>query len=1148
MNKYEQDLLKDFNINLTILKSTFGQQAISRGVGYYRSGKVDHFEDIHDREGGGYSVVASVEGSDGYYYNTELGIYSIKNTLMVGSMCDCPVGRSCKHGIAVLLTFVEAMNTIDLGDDDSSEQLVDDWLTNFAQVEQVSKQGIVDVDDDDFVLTPPVVQSYHLVYLLDIKDLEYEDQKSGFRVQPMKAKALKNGGYGKAFKLKYDDVNTDNYSESKVYCNPTDKLAITTLTGASTYNPHNYSRFAASDLDKEFFLEGEIGQLSLDKILATNRCFWRTTKNKPFSKGEVRKILLTWVNKDKQIFCKIKSEPAIQALFQLEELCYIDEVKNQYGILQHDSLTMQQVIHLFSAPPIPEDKAVEVSEKLLQILPEAEVPLPEPIDITTIEINENKPVFQLKLHALPWRTTGDTSKLIHIASLSFSYADISIQPKNELELRRNTSIVLDKKTRYKIKRNNQQEMLAVERLHALGFKNWSHTTHTKQSGLLYMYLPGDNLADSVLNWDVFRRDNLPILEQEGWQVSIDDSFSLVVETLDDWQAEITESSEEGKSDWFEMRLGFELDGKSINMLPLVVDLLASSSSSEELHKSLQGKEHQLLQVGDYQWIKIATARILLILDTLLELYDTGALNSEGNLEFSKHGALHYGDLLTDSALNWKGAGELQELSNKLKDFSGIAQVAIPTALQAELRDYQKEGLNWLQFLRDYQLNGILADDMGLGKTVQALASLLKEQEAGRATLPSLVIAPTSLMSNWRREAEKFAPNMKVLILQGSDRKEKFADILNYDLVLTTYPLMIRDVDFYAGQSFHYLILDEAQAIKNSRSKTTQLIYALKANHLLCLTGTPIENHLGELWSMFHFLMPGYLGTQEKFNNLFRTPIEKHGDSIRGAQLRKRVQPFMLRRTKDLVAKDLPEKTEIILSVPLASKQRELYETVRLAMDKKVRDEISKKGLARSQIMILDALLKLRQVCCDPRLVKLEKAKKVKESAKMNLLMDMLPEMVEEGRKILLFSQFTSMLSIIEEELNKRAITYSKLTGQTRKREEAINAFQEGDAKVFLISLKAGGVGLNLTAADVVIHYDPWWNPAVEKQATDRAHRMGQDKPVFVYKLLTEETVEEKILKLQEKKQQLADAIYKGKGKNDFALAQNELMDLLKPLE
>jgi SNF2 family DNA or RNA helicase len=310
----------------------------------------------------------------------------------------------------------------------------------------------------------------------------------------------------------------------------------------------------------------------------------------------------------------------------------------------------------------------------------------------------------------------------------------------------------------------------------------------------------------------------------------------------------------------------------------------------------------------------------------------------------------------------------------------------------------------------------------------------------------------------------------------------------------------------------------------------------------------MENHLGEIWSMYHFLMPGYLGTQQKFNNLFRNPIEKHADDTRGQVLRSRIEPFLLRRTKDIVADELPEKTEMIRTVTLSGKQRDLYETVRVAMDKKVRDEIKKKGLARSHIMILDALLKLRQVCCDPQLVKLEKARSVKESAKLDLLLGMVAEMVEEGRKILIFSQFTSMLTIIEKNLKKLKIKHSKLTGQTRKRAEAIEAFQQGDAKVFLISLKAGGVGLNLTAADVVIHYDPWWNPAVERQATDRAHRIGQDKPVFVYKLITEETVEEKIIKMQEKKQALADALYAKKGKAGASFDQNDLIDLLKPLD
>jgi SNF2 family DNA or RNA helicase len=440
--------------------------------------------------------------------------------------------------------------------------------------------------------------------------------------------------------------------------------------------------------------------------------------------------------------------------------------------------------------------------------------------------------------------------------------------------------------------------------------------------------------------------------------------------------------------------------------------------------------------------------------------------------------------------------------------------------------------------------------MGLGKTVQTLAHLLLEKQQGRDTLPTLIVAPTSLMGNWRREAERFTPDLSLLLLHGIDRKEYLEKLNDYNIILTTYALIRRDLETLQNYRFHYIVLDEAQAIKNPKSLTTQGVCSLKSNHRLCLTGTPMENHLGELWSMYHFLMPGYLGPMNRFTRQFRNPIEKEGDGTRMQQLQKRIKPFLLRRTKQAVAQELPEKTEIVRSIILDGKQRDLYESIRLSMDKKVRDEIRKKGLARSHIMILDALLKLRQVCCDPHLVALDRAKKVKQSAKMDLLMEMLPEMIEEGRKILIFSQFTKMLAIIENAIQQQHITYSKLTGQTRKRDEAIDYFQNGPAKVMLISLKAGGVGLNLTAADTVIHYDPWWNPAVENQATDRAHRIGQDKSVFVYKLICENTVEDKIIALQQKKQALADNMYgdTGKAQQGPLLSAEDLENLLKPIE
>jgi SNF2 family DNA or RNA helicase len=418
--------------------------------------------------------------------------------------------------------------------------------------------------------------------------------------------------------------------------------------------------------------------------------------------------------------------------------------------------------------------------------------------------------------------------------------------------------------------------------------------------------------------------------------------------------------------------------------------------------------------------------------------------------------------------------------------------------------------------------------------VQTLAHLHLEKASGRADRPSLVVATTSLMANWRNEAAQFAPGLKVLTLHGKDRAERFGEIAAADLVLTTYPLLVRDRETLLAQDWHLLVMDEAQFIKNPKAQSHQVARGLKARHRLSLTGTPLENHLGELWAQFDFLMPGLLGNAKRFVQVFRTPIEKLGDEEMRVRLGERVRPFLLRRTKEQVLKDLPPRTEMVRWVEIEGGQRDLYESLRVAFDRKLRQVLVDQGIGRSQIMIFDALLKLRQICCDPRLVKLPAAEALVKkghahSAKLATLMEMLDELLDEGRKVLLFSQFTSMLGLIELELEKRGILYAKLTGQTRDRETPIDDFQQGRVPLFLISLKAGGTGLNLTAADTVIHYDPWWNPAVEEQATARAHRIGQDKPVFVYKLMTQGTVEEKILALQGRKRGLADQLMKQGG-------------------
>ena len=437
--------------------------------------------------------------------------------------------------------------------------------------------------------------------------------------------------------------------------------------------------------------------------------------------------------------------------------------------------------------------------------------------------------------------------------------------------------------------------------------------------------------------------------------------------------------------------------------------------------------------------------------------------------------------------------------------------------------------------------------MGLGKTIQTLALLQAEKEAGRLTRASLIIAPTSVLGNWLDESTRFTPKLSVLVYHGFDRHQGQFD--DYDVVISTYGLVQRDKKRFLEYIFYYLILDEAQFIKNTRTKTRQIIQQLQATHRLCLTGTPLENHLGELWSLFHFLTPGLLGDRKQFRQYFRIPIEKHHDQERRQTLVRRIQPFLLRRTKNQVVRELPDKTEITQMIHLIGTQRDLYEAIRMSTEFDVRTAIIKQGLGKTHLLLLDALLKLRQVCCDPRLLSLSSAAMAYGcSAKLDACMDLLDNLMNEGRSVLVFSQFTSMLALIEKELLLRNYAYLKLTGQTPKRQTLVRQFQSGKAPIFLISLKAGGTGLNLTQADTVIHYDPWWNPAVEDQATDRSHRIGQQKPVFVYRLITAGTVEEAMLAMQTKKRQLFNGILSGQIMGTTSdLTEKDILSFFAPL-
>ena len=578
-------------------------------------------------------------------------------------------------------------------------------------------------------------------------------------------------------------------------------------------------------------------------------------------------------------------------------------------------------------------------------------------------------------------------------------------------------------------------------------------------------------------------------------------------------APVISAEVESKKDddsWFDFNLKIEYNGQAV---PL-----------EKLWKAwTQGKRYVQLKDGSYAslpeaWLKNISHKLRAL-----------GLDPEKppKQQFQKYEAATLDKILEDIP-EVRTDSFWDSLREKLHSFNEIRQLTPPKDLNAQLRSYQVQGLSYLNFLHEYNFGGILADEMGLGKTVQTLAFLQYRAEKARPG-PSLIVVPTSVLPNWDHEAAKFVPNLKRLIIYGAKREDMFAKIAESDLVITTYALLRRDMDELSKYEFSTLILDEAQNIKNPNTITARSVRQIKADLRVCLSGTPIENNLLELWSLFEFLMPGFLGSQHAFQRGIVKPI-KDGDAESLEYLRARVRPFILRRTKSEVAKDLPPKVETVQYCALTDEQSELYAALTKRLREQVLQDVDQKGIAKSQISILDALLKLRQICCHPRLLKLEMPgfSTNLPSGKFDAFKDMVVDIVEEGQKVLVFSQFVQMLQIIRSWLHLSNIPCCYLDGSVKDRHAEVERFNtDPSIPVFLISLKAGGTGINLTSANYVIHYDPWWNPAVENQATDRAHRIGQVNTVFSYKMICQNTVEEKILKLQSMKKGVADAIIPG---------------------
>lgn len=644
-----------------------------------------------------------------------------------------------------------------------------------------------------------------------------------------------------------------------------------------------------------------------------------------------------------------------------------------------------------------------------------------------------------------------------------------------------------------VRRDVGKELIALQALMGLGFT-------PDESGEM-LTLEGEEAID-------FWTSGIATLP-EDWIKRVPDDLVDVKIRKESVSAQARVSS---GVDWLSLDMVFSAGGKVV--------------AEDELRACLE-QGRRIVKLEDGSYAPVDPKSVNGILSRLTELMVTSGGERDSKLPLSQVGRVNE---LLELVEDKKVTTAAKNLFETLDDVGEIPDVPKPRALKATLRPYQKAGFNWLAFIHGLGSGGILADDMGLGKTLQTIALLLWTKTKSKKKRLHLVVAPTSVVPNWIREIEKFAPSMKAVAWQGPNRHDYRDELDDADVMVTSYALLRRDEELLAELDLGYAILDEAQHIKNPMSQTARAAKRLKAERRLALTGTPIENRLSEIWSIFDFVSPGLLGGLKSFEENYARAIDR-GDDEAAEKLRKIIQPFILRRLKQDVAADLPEKIEQEIIVPLGDEQAILYQQILSEVRKSVMSDVEKQGVSKSQIKILAALTRLRQVACDPRLMKLpDREFDADMSGKLGALREIIAASIEGGHRVLVFSQFVEMLSLIRAVLDEDGVAYEYLDGSTKDRLERVERFNEDDSiPVFLISLKAGGTGLNLTGADTVVHFDPWWNPAVEDQATDRAHRIGQTRVVTVYRLIAKGTVEEKILRLSEKKRALVSSVLSTEG-------------------
>ena len=1120
--------------------SNFDERTLQRAADYAVRRRVVALRFATGEHADRCSLAGDIRGSQQQPYHCQIGVQAHDTRLTLDTSCDCPVGVDCKHAAAMLLMTANLPPAAWPGATATTppvsartrrarasatdvmapagDRATPDWA-QWLQGAGTTRPGRADA----------VAAGRQMGILL-----RRDDHRGQLLAGPV---WLRAGKSGRSMLADPQPLRLDR--DSGPLPAPAEGWPDGVAGALSILLHEQHAQVAGK---RWAAIRADYHEQALEVLLRHYPAYYGKA-SAPLSRGPQLPLQIRWIglpDGSQQLVAGVDAdEPAL--LLRGASEWYVLPMQRVYGRVDGDTPLLDRIAH---APQVLPEHVAALREQLQSQQHPAglPIPLPELREPPRVVQAVPTPVLQLRTIELPilYPLGHRMATAVGCARLFHDYAGQLLAPDPEdtgaafTRVAQGTSVL-------EIVRDRSAERVAETQLEHLGMLEAN--LYAWEQGLRRVAL-ADN--DFLLQPDE-RAPPLPAhdwqgvlasLAEAGFRFEYDASFAHdeLVE-IDDWHASLKASG----NAWFDVALGIDVGGERIDLLPILRRLLADPAFPRKPAPGEKKHAGWRVTLDEKRSVAIPLDRLRALIEPLLEW-----LEADGELRLHRSQAPLLAAL--DDHLHWRGGELLRGHLAALKNVQRSTDA--PHGFQATLRPYQREGLAWLDFLGAAGLGGILADDMGLGKTVQVLAHILGEKQRGRLQQPALVVAPTSLVGNWQSEAERFAPSLSVLVIHGAARADRYDEIASHDLVITTYPLLPRDRERLLEQRFALLVLDEAQAIKNANSHAARVVREIRATRRLAMTGTPLENHLGELWAQFDAVEPGLLGSQRQFNRLYRLPIEKHADVDRQQRLNRRIGPLLLRRRKDDVLTDLPPKTEIVRTLELEGDQRALYETLRLAQHERVRQAVKERGLAQSGIIVLDALLKLRQACCDPRLVKLESAKKVAASAKLDALLELLDGLLDDGRRVLLFSQFTEMLALIEAALTGRGIDHQVLTGQTpaEQRSALVRRFQGGDVAVFLISLKAGGVGLNLTAADVVIHYDPWWNPAVEAQATDRAHRIGQDKPVFVYRLICAGTVEEKIQAMQGRKAELARAVLEGGGATtQLRFDETDLAELFAPL-